>query len=273
MRSRGLDSRDRRPHEASVGSDAQPAGAGPMPWLVVESLLLRLFRLAPASLYVARDPGARLRRHLEQPEGPTLADALQGDAALDCGVWVGDGVAACSDARAELVALARCCRHDLLICEPVVPGCGIGLHMVRAIDPELSEIATEELADGPERTRERRPWEPGARWLVAHVRPWRFEGDAELAREGFVARLPRMAAAEMILAARRVLARHPRAFELLLLGIEALLQRDDESGARALWHELACHGEAAGSVRRLARERIADALAAPWLESPERAAG
>ncbi|MFO0636079.1 MAG: hypothetical protein U0168_24845 [Nannocystaceae bacterium] len=155
----------------------------------------------------------------------------------------------------------------------MVPGCGIGLHMVRAIDPELSEIATEELADGPERTRERRPWEPGARWLVAARATVALRGRRRArarglrcppAADGSGGDDPRGAARARPPPAR------VRAAAAGHRGAAAARRRVRRARAGT---SSRCHGEAAGSVRRLARERIADVLAAPWLESPERAAG
>ncbi len=243
---------------------SEPIHPSPLPWPVVESVLLAIARVAPTSLHVTRDPAARIGRHAGEGDHPRLQVEADGVA---CAVWIGDGVTACVDARAALVELAARCRHDLFMVEPIVPGCGIGLHMLRAIDPQLVELTTDEIGDGPERTRERKPWEPPAKWVVGHVRPWRFEADAELAREGFMARLSRMSAPQMLLAARRVLARFPRAHELLLLGVVELVARGDEAGARALWGEIEGSDDP-GSVRRLARAALLDGFAAAWLEPP-----
>lgn len=228
-----------------------------VPWLVAEAILLRLTQLQPPSVHVCRDQGERIVRHLRaaDPE-ESLPWRIVDDpnARVSCVVWVGDGVTAAADARAEVLAIADRCDHDLLMCEPLAPGCGIGLPLLRAIDPDLREIETDEVADGPGRTRERKPWEPRGRWAVAHTSAWRFEGDAELAREGFVARLSRISSAEMLLAARRVLARFPRGHELLVLAIAELARRRDEAGARMLAGEFKLHPGAAPSHLAAARQ-------------------
>lgn len=232
----------------------------PVPWLVVEALLLGLSRVMPASIALSRDPGDRIARHLDgvRSADPPALVPVDGGQRVHCGVWIGDGVTPTHEVRREVVAWARRAMHDVVLCEPAVPGCGVGLHMLRAIDPGAIELVTDELGDGPDRTRERRPWEPQARWIVASTAPWRFADHAELARDGFVARLGRMTATQMVLAVRRVLARFPEAYELHLLAIDELGRRGDETGARALWHELAQHGARAGSLVMRARARILD---------------
>lgn len=236
----------------------------PVPWLAVETVLLGLSRFRPPTVQISRDPGDRITRHLrlasqDDPQSALLDAANEGP--VSCFVWIGDGIGATDDARREVVTRSRSCDHDLLLVEPVVPGCGIGLHMLRAIDPGAVEIVTDEVGDGPDRTRERRPWEPCARWIVAFAAAWRFADHAELARDGFVARLDRMTSAQMVLAARRVLARFPNAHEVLLLAIEELARRGDESGAQQLWNELARDGAAAGSVIHRARACVLDTFA------------
>ena len=245
----------------------------PVPWLAVEAVLLGLSRTQPASLQFTRDPGDRITRHLRDPVAgealPRILDAADPGRASCC-VWIGDGVTPTAEARVEVVARAARCDHELLLCEPVVPGCGIGLHMLRAIDPHAIEIVTDEIGDGPDRTRERRPWEPQARWIVAMAAVWRFADHAELARDGFLARRGRMAPAPMVLAVRRILARFPNAHELLLLAIDELCSRQDEAGARLLWNELLLHGADAGSVRHRARACILDAFIPDWAEPVRR---
>ncbi len=250
---------------------SEPVPTSAAPWLVAEAVLLRLVQLRPSSLHLVRDGGRRIARHLDaaEPEDEpwTIVDGMP-PARCSCLVWISDGVSASADARDEVLALAQHVDHDVLLCEVIMPGTGVGLHLLRAIDPTLSEIATDELSDGNDRTRERKPWEPRAKWVVAHARAWRFEPEAELARDGFIARLPRMSAPQILLTIRRVLARFPRAHELFLLAIDELCGRGDEAGAQLVWDELAGHGDAAGPVAKLARARLrstfAAALREPW---------
>ncbi len=234
-----------------------------VPWLAAEAILLRLTQLQPPSVYVCRDQGERIVRHLRaaDPDESVPWQIVRDSAArTSCVVWVGDGVTASADARTEVLAIARNCDHDLLMCEPLAPGCGIGLSLLRAIDPKMLEIETDEVADGPGRTRERKPWEPRGRWAVAHASAWRFEGNAELAREGFIARLPRMSVAEMVLDVRRLLSRFPRGHELLVLAIAELARRRDEDGARQLAGEFKLQPGAAPSHLAAARRTLLGAF-------------
>lgn len=244
-----------------------------MPWLVAEAVLLRLVKLRPQSLRMVRDGGRRIARHLDAAEPEDDAwSIVDGDARSSCLVWISDGVSASYDARAEVLELAKQADHDVLLCESIVPGTGVGLHLLRAIDPGLTEISTDELADGPDRTRERKPWEPRAKWVVAHARAWRFEAEAELARDGFVARLPRMSAAQIVLTIRRILVRFERAHELFLLAIDELVARNDLEGARMIEGELCSHGASAGPITTLARAQLRHASVGAMTE-PHRRAG
>ncbi len=256
---------------------AEPTHPSPVPWLAVEAVLLALSRLGPASVALTRDPGNRVARHLRDvaPDEPSVvlveASCPQ---RVACVVWIGDGVTATADARVDVVAHASRCEHDVLLCEPIVPGAGVGLQMLRAIDVRAVEVITDEIGDGPERTRECRPWEPKARWIVAVASAWRFGDHAELARDGFVARLRRMTPEQMVLAARRVLARFPKAYEVFLLAIEELSRRGDESGTRQMWNELGHHGPAAGSATHRARACVLDTFVHDWgAPARHRAAG
>jgi hypothetical protein len=250
---------------------SDPVSTSAVPWLVAEAVLLELTRLRPATVHLLRDAGRRIARHLEAADADdelwTLVEGVP-PARCSCAVWIGDGATASVDARAEVLALAAATDHDVLLCEPIAPGTGVGLHLLRAIDPTLTEIVTDELGDGHERTRERKPWEPRAKWVVAHARAWRFESEAELARDGFIARLPRMTPAQILLSVRRILARYGRAHELMLLAIEELVRRGDQPGASMVWDELAQHGAAAGPVLMLARTcmraAFADAMCERW---------
>ncbi|HET6583334.1 MAG TPA: hypothetical protein VFG69_07800 [Nannocystaceae bacterium] len=222
-----------------------------VPWIVAEQIALELATRRPTTVHVTRDPGGRIHRQLEPDDGePALpwTWVAERGAAIDCLLWVGDGCTASADARADVLALAPSCTDVVLLVEPLVPGNGLGLHLLRAIDPGLRLLVSDEVTDGADRTRERKPWEPAPRWAVAVVRAWRFDPDAEIARDGFRARLPRMGAAEIVVAARRVLARFPRAHELLALGAAALVQRGDLDGARIVAAELECLADAPPSL-------------------------
>ena len=233
--------------------------AAVVPWIVAEAIALELATRRPTSVHVTRDPAARIRRQLEPDVGEAetawswLATPERG---MDCLLWVGDGCTPALDARAEVLALAPACHDLVLLCEPLVPGNGLGLHLLRAIDPGLRQLVTDEVTDGPDRTRERKPWEPSPRWVLASVRAWRFDADAELARAGFLARLPRMTSVEMIVVARRLLARFPRAHEVLLLAIHELVRRGDGEGARSAGAELELCGDAAPSLAAEARRAL-----------------
>lgn len=241
-----------------------------VPWIVAESIALELATRRPASVHVTRDPAARIRRQLDPVEGEPampwvwLPAPVRG---MECVLWVGDGCTASLDARAEVLRLADECSDLVVLVEPLVPGNGLGLPLLRAIDPALRLLVTDEVTAGDERTRDRKPWEPAPRWAVATVRAWRFDGDAELARTSWLARLPRMTAPDMLLVARRVLVRFPRAHEVLLLGVHELVRRGDIDGATVLTGELELSPEAPRSLVAEARRAV---LGGP---PPVRAAG
>lgn len=228
-----------------------------VPWIVAEAIALELATRRPASVHVTRDPAARIRRQLEPDEGEaTWRWLARPEPGMQCLLWVGDGCTASVDARAEVLALAPSCHDLVLLCEPLVPGNGLGLHLLRAIDPALCQLVTDEVTDGPDRTRERKPWEPAPRWVLARVRAWRFDADAELARAGFVARLARMTAIEMVVVARRLVARFPRAHELLVLAVHELVRRSDTDGAKRVLAELELGPDAPPSLLTEARRAL-----------------
>ncbi len=230
-----------------------------MPWIVAETIALDLATRRPLSVHVTRDPGARIRRQLDPVDGePAMPWAWLPTASpgMECLLWVGDGCTASVDARAEVLRLAADCSDVVMLVEPLVPGNGLGLPLLRAIDPALQLLVVDEVTDGDERTRDRKPWEPAPRWAIATVRAWRFDGDAELARTSWIGRLPRMGAPEMLLVARRVLVRFPRAHEVLLLGVHELVRRGDLEGAKSLTGELELSPAAPRSLVAEARRAV-----------------
>jgi hypothetical protein len=230
-----------------------------VPWIVAETIALELATRRPASVHVTRDPGARVRRQLDPVDGEPAVPWAWLEApvtGMECLLWVGDGCTASVDARADVLRLAADCGDVVMLVEPLVPGNGLGLPLLRAIDPGLRQLVTDEVTDGFERTRERKPWEPAPRWAIATVRAWRFDGDAELARASWLGRLPRLSAAEMLVVARRVLVRFPRAHEVLLLGVHELVRRADLEGAKSLTGELELNPDAPRSLVAEARRAV-----------------
>jgi len=227
-----------------------------VPWIVAEAIALEILGQRPASVHVHRDPGDRILRQLAPAAGePALPWQwpLAADPDADCTVWVGDGCTSTLVARTEVLASAARCRDLVVLCEPLAPGVGLGLSLLRAIDPDTRIVVTDEVTDGPDRTRERKPWEPSPRWALARARAWRFDADAELAREGYLGRLGRMDAGQILVAARRVLARFARAHEVLLLGVVELVRRGDPDGAAPLLAELERDTDVAPSILAAAR--------------------
>jgi hypothetical protein len=176
-----------------------------------------------------------------------------------CLVWVGDGDRSTPSARARLLELASVCTGVVLVAEPGVAGVGIGRNMLRSMDPALLELATEEIPDGIGGSRERRPWEAMRTWAVAEVAAWRFETDAEAARDGFLARLPRLRGGEVVLACRRMLQYWPTAHEVFVLAGRVLLERGDRDALRALLLELQLAGEVPLHVRRAVEAAVGHA--------------
>ena len=225
---------------------------GPVPWVVAESVALDVVTLRPSLVSVV-PPDPRLDRAVSD-----AVDELGLDTALvdydvvplvEMLVWVVDPTRPTAGARQDLLAAAARCTGDVIICEQVISGHGIGNDVLTDIDPAARSHETDEVRDPELGVRARKAWEPAARWVVARSAAWRFLSDAEMARAGFVRRLPRMPAAEMVMTCRRVLSRYDTAHELLLMSLEEVVRRGDREGIQAVAREVALHPEAPRSIR------------------------
>lgn len=241
----------------------------PVPWAVAEAVAVKVATLQPRSVAVVpEDP--RLCRAVQDASvelglGAKLTDIAEGPP-VDLLVFQAAPARPTAGARIDLLHDVGRSIGDVVLCERLVDGCGLGGGVLAHIDPSLRRLEIDEVDDAVEGTRARKPWEPPTYWVVAEAAAWRFLTDAELARSGFVRRLPRLSAAQMVMTARRILSRFDTAHELLLLSLRELSARGDLEGMEAVMREIRLHPEAAPSIRR----RAADMLAAVFCERPTR---
>ena len=233
---------------------------GPVPWVIAEAVALEVVALQP-DLATIVPPDERLHHSVseaitELDLDTTMVDDHESGPLVDLMVWVGDPTRPTAGARQDLLGAAARCVGDVVICEQVISGHGIGGRMLAEIDPHARFEQTDEFRDPDLGVRPRQPWEPPARWVMARAAAWRFLSDAEMARAGFVRRLPRMPPAEMVMTCRRVLSRYDTAHELLLLSLEEVVRRGDRDGIAAVARELALHPEAPRGVLRRASSML-----------------
>lgn len=238
----------------------QAMSYGPVPWVVAEGVSLDVVTHRPRLVSVApHDP--RLHKALvaaiEELELDTTLVEHEGGPLVELLVWVVDPTRPTAGARQDLLAAAVRSRGDVIICEQVISGHGIGSGVLSEIDPQARTHQTDEFRDPELGIRPRKAWEPPARWIVARSAAWRFLSDAEMARAGFVRRLPRMPAAEMVMTCRRVLSRYDTAHELLLMSLQEVVRRGDREGINAVIRELALHPEAPRTITHRASALLA----------------
>ncbi len=247
-----------------------------LPWIVAETVALKLLQVRPASLAIADDAGDRLRRTVGGlTRDPQLRWEIHAGEAVpsepvECLVWVGDGEAPTQVARRRVLDLAAGCTGVVLLAEPLAPGVGVGRPVLRAMDPDLVELRTDELPDGLGGTRERRPWEAPRSWAVASVAAWRFEDDAEAARDGFLTRLPRLHGAKVVVACRRLLQHWPHAHEVFVLAARRVADLNDASGAGALITEVQLTANVPSHIERALRRALGPDL---WPDQRSAAVG
>jgi hypothetical protein len=204
-----------------------------VPWPVVETVGLRLARHEVRTVSVRGDQSGRIATAVSID-----GVELRGDGSVDAIVCVGDGLAPHLLARAHVLECGAESHGEVIVVEPSVPGTGLGLSMLRTIDPLVTLLTCDELPDGIGGTRQRKPWEAAMTWIVGELAAWRLAPGAEQVRAGFRARLPRMRVPEIILACRRIGLRFESADEVFALAAEELGRRGDVEGVRAVMGEL-----------------------------------
>jgi hypothetical protein len=222
-----------------------------VPWPVVEVVALRLARHEVRSVGVRDDVSGRIAEAAGM-DGVVVRE----EGSVDAIVCAGDGLTPCLLARARVLEHAADSLGEVIVCEPSVPGTGLGLSMLRRIDPLVTTLTCDELPDALGGTRQRKPWEAAVAWLVAEAAAWRFAPGAEEVRTGFRARLPRLRVPEMILACRRMLHRFDNAYEPFALAAEELGRRGDPDGVRQLLGELELSPRAVPGVRGRVRRAL-----------------
>lgn len=245
---------------------ASVAVSGTIPWIVAEAVALRVARAQAGSVIVHGDPSGRLLEVCAEaaPERGPLAfvSPAAPEALADALVIATDGSVPGVGARALMLELAPRCRSELVVCEPHAPGHGLGLETLRRLDPGFTRLSCDELPDRRGGTRTRKAWEAPQDWFVASAAAWRFALGAEELRASLRTRLPQMRADQMLLACRRILARHPTAYELLALAAEELARRGDRDGVSLVRAELTLTPSTPGGIRARVR-RAAVACAKP----------
>lgn len=236
--------------------------SGSIPWIVAEAVALRVARAQASSLIVHGDPSGRLLEVCAEaaPEGGPLAfvSAQAEDARADALVVASDGSVPGVGVRALVLELAHRCRGELIVCEPHAPGYGLGLATIRRLDPGFTRLSCDEVPDRRGGTRTRKAWEAPMDWFVGSAAAWRFALGAEELRASLRTRLPQMRADQMLLSCRRILARHPTAFELLALAAEELARRGDRDGVDLVRSEVSLNpATPAGIQARLRRAAVA----------------
>lgn len=222
-----------------------------VPWPVVEVVALRLARHEVRSVTVVGDRSGRIA-----PAAALDGIEVRHGGPADAIVCVGDGLGPSGLARAQVLARAHDSRGEVIVAEPCVPGTGLGLAMLRRIDPLVALSTCDELPDALGGTRQRKPWEAATTWAVAEAAAWRFAIGAEEVRAGFRARLPRMRVPEVILACRRIVQRFATAFEVWALAAEELGRRGDPIGVRQVLAEIEMNREVVPSVRGRVRRAL-----------------
>lgn len=222
-----------------------------IPAVVAETIGLRLRRYAPRTLRVEGDPARQLGPALGQP---ALLDA---DPA-QCVVWVGDGTTVSGISQARVAALGLRCTGVVIIAEPIVPGTGLGLRMLKHLDRRAQRIETDEVPDGQGGLRPRQPWEATSWWIVAEVAAWRFQPGAEMAREGFLARLAALHGASLVAAVDRILERWPHAHEAIVMALGSCSSTGGDGGSAVatLFDRLARATEVSPAIMEAARNAV-----------------
>ena len=236
-----------------------PSGPLITPWIVAESIALRLARHQVVSLRI--DAGASRRRLLRVlPEAASESGIKiqlpTPTAQADAAVSVEDALDPAPLCRQRLLVRARSARDLVVMCEPHEPGRGVGETMLRAIDPGASILRCDEVPDGIGGTRMRTDVEPPAVWFVASAAAWRFGEGAEPARDAFLRRLPRLRSEQIIMGIRRILGRWPFAFELFALSASELASRGDAGGVDRIHGELSLHPDAPSWVHGRVRAAL-----------------
>ncbi len=235
--------------------------ATPVPWVVAETVALKVATLQPRRVAIVPDD-PRLDQAVNDANTELGLDAclcpIDGPDTVDLLVWVSARGRPRAGARRDLLQHVARSTGDVIVCERVVDGHGLGADVLSRIDAGARRLATDEIEDDDFGVRTRKPWEAPVLWLVAEAAAWRFLSDAEMARSGFIRRLPRMSAAQMVMACRRILSRFDTAHELLVLALSELVRRRDVDGVHAVMRELGLRPEAPRSMRRRAEDLTAN---------------
>ena len=234
--------------------------ATPVPWEVAEAVAGAVARLQPRRIAIVGDADGRLAQAIAEASDALCLGIQQCDVddlhPVDCLVWTPGTPMPTAAARRSLLAVAGRALGDIIVCEMVAPGQGLGDRLLAAVDPDRTRVRCGVKTDDEEAPVDAhgatcllRAVEPDSQWVVATAAAWRFLPDAELARDGFVRRLQRLAPAEIVMTCRRIRSRFDTAHELVVLGMEELARRGDDFGLAQLQRELSVLCDTPPSVR------------------------
>lgn len=239
------------------------APATQVPWEVAEAVAAAVARLAPRRVAIVGDPDGRISQAISEASDAQCLGIAQCDIddlhPVDCLVWTPGAPLPAAAARRSLLAVAGRALGDIVVCEPVCPGQGLGPKALSAIDPQRQTVRGGEDQEASPEERLRAPARAGGdeeserAWTIATAAAWRFLPDAELARDGFVSRLGRLAPAEIVMTCRRIRSRFDTAFELVVLGMQELARRGDDFGLAQLQRELLLIADPPPSMRTQAQ--------------------
>lgn len=238
-----------------------PSRGTPVPWIVAETVALKVATLQARRVAIV--PGdVRLTHAVDDATAELSLDTcicdIDGSQTVDLLVWVSSPQRPTAGARMDLLQYVARSTGEVIVCERVVDGYGLGASVLSRIDPGLRRLATDEIDGDAIGARTRKPWEAPVLWVVAEAAAWRFLTDAEMARSGFVRGLARMSTAQMVMACRRILSRFDTAHELLVLALTELVRRRDMEGVHSVMRELALHPEAPRSMTHRAQDLVAN---------------
>jgi len=229
-----------------------------VPWVVAEAIALVIASVDATTVRIVGDASGRVKRICLDAHDDEHPVAIVDTGPADLVVWITESQCPTPVARLGVLDVVNDGIGYVVMAENVEPGMGLGIDLLRRIDPGLGRFETDEVPGEEGRTRQRSPWEAPARWVVAHAASWRFEPNGEAARAGLRARLHQASATEMVAMCRRLMLRFEHAHEILALAAEELSRRGDFSGLQEVCDATAFIPTAPrGIEQRIRRARIA----------------
>jgi hypothetical protein len=203
-----------------------------------------LVRYSPPSIYVVGDPDGRLGYTVENlladPDTTWPCQYIDGlvddiPAGVHTLVWIGDGNVDAETSWREVAELAWQSIGSVICAEAISGEAGLGIRTLRALDPTLARVVTDEVPDGKGDTRSREAWEEPAHWGIARSASWRFVLGAEDERCAFIAGLNEWDPQTVVERTFALLEKWPHAFDAALLGMVAAAEQGASMQANRLF--------------------------------------